>query len=73
MGQISWPIPKHTIILGVCCLGSEDKLFAGGDQLYKSPHAVCEHIEGGRDQVLFKRCVKEKVDKIMHDDQSEEL
>ena len=39
----------------------------------KDPCAVCEHIEGGMDQVLFKRCMEEKVDKITHDDKVEEL
>ena len=39
----------------------------------KDPHVVHECIEGGMDQVLFKRCVEEKVDKITHADESEEL
>ena len=38
---------------------------------HKDPCAVHECIEGGRDQVLFKRCVKEKADKITHADKSE--
>ena len=44
-----------------------------GTVSHKDPCAVCEHIEGGIDQVLFKQCVEEKVDKITHDDKVEEL
>ena len=44
-----------------------------GTPSHKDPHAVCEHIERGMDQVLFKRCVEEKADKILHDGKSEEL
>ena len=44
-----------------------------GNPSHKDPHVVHECIEGGMDQVLFKRCIKEKVDKIMHDDKLEEL
>ena len=40
---------------------------------HKDPRVVREHIEGGMDQVLFKRCVEEKVDKITHANESEEL
>ena len=40
---------------------------------HKDPHAVHECIEGGMDQVLFKRCIEEKADKISHNDKSEEL
>ena len=32
-----------------------------------------QRIEGGMDQVLFKMCVEEKVDKITHTDELEEL
>ena len=44
-----------------------------GTVSHKDPCVVRERIEGGMDQVLFKRCVEEKVDKITHDDESEEL
>ena len=44
-----------------------------GTVSHKDPHVVHERIEGGMDQVLFKRCVEEKVDKITHADESEEL
>ena len=44
-----------------------------GTVSHKDPRAICKHIEGGMDQVLFKRCVEEKVDKITHDDKAEEL
>lgn len=40
---------------------------------HKYPHTVCKQIEGGMDQVLFKRCVEEKVDKIVNDDKLEKL
>ena len=44
-----------------------------GTVSHKDPRAVRERIEGGMDQVLFKRCVEEKVDKITHANESEEL
>ena len=44
-----------------------------GTVLHKDPCAVHERIEGGMDQVLFKQCVEEKVNKITHDDKAEEL
>ena len=44
-----------------------------GTVSHKDPCAICEHIEGGMDQVLFKWGIKEKVDKIMHNDKVEEL
>ena len=44
-----------------------------GTDFYKDPCAVCKCIKGGIDQVLFKSCVDEKVDKITHENLSEEL
>ena len=44
-----------------------------GTNSHKNPCAVHEHIKGGMDQVLFKICVEEGVNKIVHNDQSEEL
>ena len=70
--KISWLISKHRFLLGVCSARAENKFLAERNS-HKYPHAVCKHIEGGMDQVLFKRCIKEKADKIMHDDKSEEL
>ena len=35
-----------------------------GTVSHKDPRVVREHIEGGMDQVLFKRCVEEKVDTV---------
>lgn len=40
---------------------------------HKDPCAIHKQIEGGMDQILFKRCVEEKVDKIANDDKAEEL
>ena len=42
-----------------------------GTVSHKDPCVIHERIEGGMDQVLFKRCVEEKVDKITHDDELE--
>ena len=54
-------------------LVQKTNLLLKGTVSHKDPHVVHEHIEGGMDQVLFKRCVEEKVDKITHTDESEEL
>ena len=44
-----------------------------GTVSHKDPCAVHEQIEGEMDHVLFKQCVKEKIDKIMHNDRAGEL
>ena len=81
--QPLWEEMTHTKFLGLsqntssfwqyAVLVQKTNSLLKGTVSHKDPCAIHEHIEGGMDQVLFKRCVEEKVDKITHANKLEEL